>query len=94
MKATVTLTSKKTEGQKTDAYILSLTSKVLKLLMTAKFGDHVKNLYRILCRSSEYYDLVQQRKITKQVSKKTSFICWMTEEQRSVLPKTALIFLK
>ena len=62
-------TSKKNSGQETDAYILSLTGKVLKPLMTNTFGDHVKNLYRILCRSSEYYDLVQQRKITNQVPK-------------------------
>jgi len=69
MKATVTSTSKKTAGKKNDVYVLSLTGKVLKPVMTVKFGDHVKNLYRILCRSSEYYDLVQQRKITNQVSK-------------------------
>ena len=69
MKATVTSTSKKKAGQKTDAYILSLTGKVLKPVMTAKFGDHVKNLFPILCHSSEYYDLVQQRKITNEVSK-------------------------
>lgn len=85
MKTTVTSSSKKTAGQKTDVNVLSLVFRILKPLMTSEFGDHIKNLYRILCRSSEYYDLVQQTKITNQVSKE-DFIDSLDDGKTKVCP--------
>ena len=73
LKVPMKSTSKSNKVTTTSVNILTLSDGQAKTQFNNLFGKHVKELHRILCQSTEYYNLLSQAKVTKQVPKDKFF---------------------
>lgn len=73
LKVPMKSTSKPNKVTTTFVNILTLSDSQAKTQFNKMFGKHVKELHRILCQSTEYYNLLSQAKVTKQVPKDKFF---------------------
>ena len=73
LKVPIQSTSKSNKVTTTSVNILTLSDGQAKIQFKDLLGTHVKELHRILCRSTEYYNLLSQAKVTKQITKDNFF---------------------
>ena len=73
LKVPITSKTKSNKVTTTYVYILTLPDGQAKTQFNNLFCTHVKEFHRILCQSTEYYNLLSQAKVTKQVPKDKFF---------------------
>ena len=73
LKICIESTTKSHKVKKTLTNILTLSDGQAKTGFKELFGKHVTDLHRILCHCTEYYNLLSQAKVTKQVPKDKFF---------------------